>query len=94
MLLVGDWAQLLPVPAGGAFKLLPTRDPTLRPGQPSVAATNVDEGRAASGSREDMIDLIFDGWRNEVTAGRISLMMAVDAETVNDLNGGARAYQA
>lgn len=114
VLLVGDWAQLSPVQAGGAFKLLADtrRDaPSLhdvrrfrheweraaslkfRAGRPSVAATYMDQGRVESGSREDMIDLIFDGWLTDVTAGRTSLMLAADTQTVEDLNGRARAHR-
>ena len=87
VLLVGDWAQLSPVQAGGAFKLLADtrRDAPalhdvrrfrheweraaslkLRAGRPSVAAAYVEHGRVESGSREDMIDLIFDGWLTDV----------------------------
>lgn len=114
LLLVGDWAQLSPVQAGGAFKLLANARPDapalhdvrrfrhewernaslkLRAGRRSVAATYIDQGRVEAGSREDMIDVIFDGWRRDVTAGRTSLMMASDAETVADLNARARAHR-
>ena len=40
-----------------------------------------------------MIDLIFDGWLTDVSAGRASLMLAADAETVADLNARARAHR-
>ncbi len=114
VLLVGDWAQLSPVQAGGAFKLLADtrRDAPalhdvrrfrneweraaslkLRAGRPSVAAAYVEHGRVESGSRQDMIDLIFDGWLTDVSAGRASLMLAADAETVADLNARARAHR-
>lgn len=62
----------------------------LRAGRRSVAAAYIDHGRVECGSREDMIDLIFDGWRNDVASGRTSLMMASDAETVADLNACPR----
>ncbi len=114
VLLVGDWAQLSPVQAGGAFKLLADtrRDAPalhdvrrfrheweraaslkLRAGRPSAAATYVEQGRVESGTREDMIDLVFDGWQADLTAGRSSLMMAADAQTVADLNARARAHR-
>jgi len=114
VLLVGDWAQLSPVQAGGAFKLLADarRDAPalhdvrrfrheweraaslkLRAARQSVAAAYVERGRVESGSREDMIDLIFDGWLTDVTSGRISLMLAADAATVADLNARARAHR-
>lgn len=114
VLMVGDWAQLSPVQAGGAFRLLADarRDAPalhdvrrfrheweraaslkLRAGHPSVAATYLARERVESGSREDVIDLIFDGWMADVRAGRSSLMMAADAETVADLNARARAHR-
>ncbi|WP_235509276.1 MobF family relaxase [Terrabacter sp. Soil810] len=114
VLLVGDWAQLSPVQAGGAFKLLAdTRQDApalhdirrfqhdweraaslkLRAGRPSVAAVYMDRGRVESGNREDMIDLIFDGWLADATSGRTSMMMAADAQTVADLNARARDHR-
>ncbi|MEO8830020.1 MobF family relaxase, partial [Lapillicoccus sp.] len=114
VLLVGDWAQLSPVQAGGAFKLLADarRDAPalhdvrrfrheweraaslkLRAGRPSVAATYVERGQVESGTREDMIDLIYDGWLADVKAGQSSLMMAADSDTVAELNARARAHR-
>jgi len=114
VLLVGDWAQLSPVQAGGAFKLLAdhrTDAPQLhevhrfrhdweraaslklRAGRPGVADTYVAQGRAEAGGREDMLDLIFDGWVTDTSAGHTSLMLAADAETVADLNVRARAHR-
>ncbi|KGN29460.1 hypothetical protein N802_13620, partial [Knoellia sinensis KCTC 19936] len=114
VLLVGDWAQLSPVQAGGAFKLLADarRDAPelhdvrrfrneweraasldLRRGRASVAATYAAKGRVESGSRQDMVDLIFEGWREDAHAGRSSLMLAADAETVSELNARARAHR-
>lgn len=114
MLLVGDWAQLSPVNAGGAFKLLATdRDDTptlhdvcrfrhewerdaslaIRAGAQSAADTYIRHGRVESGSREDMLDLLFDGWRTDTTAGRHTLMLAADAQTVADLNARARTHR-
>ena len=62
-------------------------------GRPSVAAAYMEHERVESGSREDMIDLIFDGWLTDVRGGRTSLMLAADAETVADLNARARAHR-
>lgn len=113
VLLVGDWAQLSPVQAGGAFKLLADdrgdevatlhdvrrfrheweRDATLqlRAGKPDVVTTYIDQGRVESGTREDMLDLLFEAWLTDTRAGRTSLMVAADAQTVTDLNIRARA---
>jgi conjugative relaxase-like TrwC/TraI family protein len=115
VLLVGDWAQLSPVQAGGAFKLLADargaevatlhdvrrfrheweRDATLRvrAGDPTVADTYLREGRVESGTREDMLDLVFDAWLTDTKGGRQSLMVAADAQTVTDLNARARAHR-
>ncbi|WP_270887096.1 MobF family relaxase [Pedococcus sp. 5OH_020] len=114
VLLVGDWAQLSPVQAGGAFKLLaddrgadaPTlrevhrfnheweRDASmqLRLGNADIAHTYVANGRIEYGSREDMLDLLFDAWLTDTQAGRTSLMLAVDTQTVTDLNQRARGH--
>jgi len=112
VLLVGDWAQLSPVQAGGAFKLLATdRDDTptlhevrrfrhewerdasltLRDGKLSAADTYIRHGRVNSGRREDMLDLLFEAWCADTRAGRRSLMLAPDRQTVADLNTRARA---
>lgn len=115
VLLVGDWAQLSPVQAGGAFKLLaddrgddtPTlhdvrrfcheweRDATLqlRAGNTDVADVYHQHGRVECGSREDMLDLLFDGWVTDTRAGRSSLMVASDVLTVADLNARARVHR-
>ena len=115
VLLVGDWAQLSPVQAGGAFKLLaddrgpdaPTlhevhrfaheweRDASLqlRLGNTDVADTYMAHERVESGAREDMLDLIFDAWRSDTKAGRSSLMLAADTQTVADLNIRARIHR-
>ena len=115
VLLVGDWAQLSPVQAGGAFKLLaddrgpdaPTlhdvhrfaheweRDASLqlRLGNPDIADTYLAHERVESGAREDMLDLLFDAWRTDTKAGRSSLMLAADTQTVADLNTRARAHR-
>ena len=115
VLLVGDWAQLSPVQAGGAFKLLaddrgpdaPTlnevhrfthdweRDATLqlRLGNPGVADTYLAHDRVVGGGREDMLDMILDAWCSDITAGRSSLMLASDSQTVTELNQRARAHR-
>ncbi|WP_230209020.1 ATP-dependent RecD-like DNA helicase [Nostocoides sp. HKS02] len=115
VLLVGDWAQLSPVQAGGAFKLLADaaglgvatlhdvfrfrheweRDATLRlrVGDETVAEEYAAHGRLESGVRADMLDLLFEGWLTDQRAGRASLMVAADADTVVELNARARAWR-
>jgi conjugative relaxase-like TrwC/TraI family protein len=111
VLLVGDWAQLAPVSAGGAFHLLATdrdgapqlhdvrrfrheweRDASLalRRGDPHVASTYAENDRVRGGDRESMLDLLYEAWRNDIRAGRSSLMIAADQESVRDLNQRAR----
>lgn len=112
VLLVGDWAQLSPVSAGGAFHLLATdrehapqlhdvrrfrhqweREASLamRRGDLGAAETYVKQGRVQGGDRESMLDVLYEGWRNDIRAGRSSLMMAADQQSVRDLNQRARA---
>jgi len=112
VLLVGDWAQLSPVSAGGAFHLLATdRDDVpqlqdvrrfrheweraasldLRHGRGDAADTYTDHGRVQGGDRESMLDLLYEAWQVDTRAGRRSLMIASDSQTVLDLNNRARA---
>ncbi|MBC9822865.1 relaxase domain-containing protein [Terrabacter sp. MAHUQ-38] len=112
VLLVGDWAQLSPVAAGGAFKLVATdrdeppqltdvrrfrheweRDASLglRAGRVTAAQTYVKKGRVEGGDRESMLDLLYEAWRADTRAGKRSIMVAADAQTVADLNARARA---
>ncbi|MFC7597598.1 MobF family relaxase [Terrabacter sp. GCM10028922] len=112
VLLVGDWAQLSPVSAGGAFKLVATdrddaphlsdvrrfrheweRDASLglRAGRPTAAELYARKGRVEGGDRESMLDLLYEAWRADAKAGKRSVMLAADAQTVADLNTRARA---
>jgi conjugative relaxase-like TrwC/TraI family protein len=112
VLLVGDWAQLSPVSAGGAFHLLAkdrddaaqlhdvrrfrhewelTASVDLRHGRANAADTYVEQGRVEGGDRETMLDLLYKAWRDDTHAGKRSLMIANDSQTVLDLNNRARA---
>jgi hypothetical protein len=112
VLLVGDWGQLSPVPAGGAFSLLVNdRDDApelldvrrfahewerqaslgLRNGLVGMVDTYDTHGRITGGGREAMLGALYGGWRADIAAGRRSLMIAGDNETVRDLNPRARA---
>ena len=114
VVLVGDWAQLSPVGAGGAFRLLASdRDDTpqlhdvrrfrheweraasvqLRAGDPTAIDTYTARGRVEGGNREDMLDLLHAAWATDVRAGRTSLMIAADAQTVTDLNDRAGTHR-
>jgi ATP-dependent exoDNAse (exonuclease V) alpha subunit len=113
VLLVGDHAQLSPVAAGGAFRLLTdARGPEvpiltevhrfthaweaeatleLRAGRTRVAQTYLERGRVEAGTRDEVLDRLFEAWLDDTTAGKAALMVASDAGTVTDLNTRARA---
>jgi len=112
VVLVGDWAQLSSVDAGGMFRTL-VRDrgedaPTLadvrrfraawekeaslgvRRGTSSALATYATHGRISDGTRDDMLDALYDAWKDDSDRGLHSLMLAGDTVTVNELNARAR----
>ncbi|WP_386053931.1 MobF family relaxase [Terrabacter terrigena] len=112
VLLVGDWAQLSPVSAGGAFKLVATdrddaphlsdvrrfrheweRDASLglRAGRVTAAGKYAKQGRVEGGDRESMLDMLYEAWQADTKAGKRSIMVAADAQTVADLNARTRA---
>ena len=112
VLLVGDPAQLSPVAAGGAFRLLVadrsdapelvdvrrfrhewerTASLGLRDGRPTAATPYLQRDRVQGGDRDAMIEAIYQAWRTDTRAGRTSLMVAADAQTVAELNARARA---
>jgi len=113
VVLVGDWAQLSSVDAGGMFRTL-VRDrgedaPTLadvrrfkaawekgaglgvRNGTNAALATYATHGRIADGNRDDMLDALYTAWKTDTDRGLLSLMLAGDTATVNELNARARA---
>ena len=48
-------------------------------------------GRITEGTREVLLDAIYAAWKNDVDAGKSSLMIAGDSTTVTELNVRARA---
>ena len=48
-------------------------------------------GRIAEGDRETLLNAIYTAWKNDVDAGKSSLMIAGDSTTVTELNVRARA---
>jgi len=114
VVLVGDWAQLSPVEAGGAFHML-VHDRDLAPeladvrrfthawekaasidlrvGRPEAVGAYKAHDRIEGGDRESMLDLLYDAWRDDIAAGRGSLMIASDNDTVTALNERARAHR-
>jgi conjugative relaxase-like TrwC/TraI family protein len=63
----------------------------LRLGNPAAIDAYEDHGRIESGGREAMLDALYLGWKEDVDAGKASVMIAVDAETAIALNRRARA---
>jgi conjugative relaxase-like TrwC/TraI family protein len=112
VLLVGDWAQLSAVQAGGAFSML-VRDRDLAPelsdirrfrnpweraasvrlrvGDPAAITAYTGHDRIHTGTRDELLDAIYQAWKTDIDAGRSSLMIAGDAATVAELNARARA---
>jgi len=48
-------------------------------------------GRITSGNREELLETVYLAWKNDVAAGKSSLMIAPDTTTVTELNRRARA---
>ena len=112
VVLVGDWAQLTSVEAGGAFHML-VHDREMAPelsdvrrfthgwekkasvglriGDVDAVDSYEDHGRVAGGDRESMLDLLYEAWREDTHAGKRSLMIANENDTVTELNQRARA---
>jgi conjugative relaxase-like TrwC/TraI family protein len=63
----------------------------LRLGNPAAIDAYDAHGRIVSGSREAMLDALYLAWKRDLDAGKASVMIAVDAETVAALNRRARA---
>lgn len=66
----------------------------LRRGDPTVLDTYQSHGRILDGDREAMLTAAYDAWRADVDAGRESLLIAADNDTVLELNTRARADRA
>lgn len=111
VLLVGDWAQLQAVDAGGAFGLLVrSRDDApelldvrrfrnewekhaslqLRVGDTDVIDTYIAHDRVTGTDRDSVLDTAYQGWLDDLRAGRSSVLIAEARETVSDLNDRAR----
>jgi ATP-dependent exoDNAse (exonuclease V) alpha subunit len=112
VLLVGDWAQLSAIEAGGAFAMLANDRPDapeltevrrfqhewervasiqLRVGDRSAIDAYTEHDRLRSGDRAEMLDALYEAWRDDTQRGLTSLMIAGDYESVAELNLRARA---
>jgi hypothetical protein len=63
----------------------------LRQGNQAVIDDYEGHGRITEGTREVLLDAIYAAWKNDVDAGKSSLMIAGDSTTVTELNARARA---
>jgi conjugative relaxase-like TrwC/TraI family protein len=63
----------------------------VRLGTHADLATYATHGRISDGTRDDMLDALYDAWKIDTDRGLHSLMLASDTATVNDLNARARS---
>ncbi|GAA3278663.1 MobF family relaxase [Paenarthrobacter aurescens] len=63
----------------------------LREGRVSVLAEYEDHGRISHGHYSDMVDHAYSAWHADILAGRVSVLIAPDNETVQMLNERAQA---
>jgi conjugative relaxase-like TrwC/TraI family protein len=62
----------------------------VRNGTSSALATYSTHGRISDGTRDEMLDALYEAWKTDTDRGLHSLMLASDTATVNELNGRAR----
>ncbi len=60
-------------------------------GSPDAIDAYTAHGRISEGSRDEMLDALYRGWKEDTEAGRTSLMIAGDLGSVSELNERARA---
>ena len=63
----------------------------LRQGSPEAIDAYTAHGRISEGNREEMLEALYRGWKEDTEAGRTSLMIAGDLGSVSELNSRARA---
>jgi conjugative relaxase-like TrwC/TraI family protein len=63
----------------------------LRTGDHAAIDTYQAHGRITEGSRDEVLDALYQAWKNDVDSGQSSLMIAGDLGTVVELNRRARA---
>jgi conjugative relaxase-like TrwC/TraI family protein len=62
----------------------------VRLGTHAALSTYVAHGRVKDGTRDNMLDALYDAWKIDTDSGLHSLMLASDTATVNELNARAR----
>ncbi|NCD15928.1 MAG: conjugal transfer protein [Actinobacteria bacterium] len=113
ILLVGDWAQLSAIDAGGAFGLV-VRDRgagvpelgaarrfqyawerhaagLLRVGDPEALRYYDHHQRIADGDHDTTVEKAYSAWATDEAAGKTSLLLAGDTDTVRALNHRAHS---
>jgi conjugative relaxase-like TrwC/TraI family protein len=63
----------------------------VRLGTNAALRTYATHGRVKDGTRDDMLDALYDAWKTDTDRGLHSLMLASDTATVNELNVLARS---
>jgi hypothetical protein len=63
----------------------------LRAGSPDAIDAYESHGRVVGGSRDAMLDALYEAWKRDVEEGKTSLMIAADLGTVGELNSRAQA---
>jgi conjugative relaxase-like TrwC/TraI family protein len=63
----------------------------LRAGDAGAIDWYHDAGRIRSGSREAMAAAAYNGWKNDMLAGKVTLMAATDGHDITELSAQARA---
>ncbi len=62
----------------------------LRVGNTDALEAYEEHGRIVAGARGELLDRLYQAWRDDIEAGKSSLMVAADADTVSELNRRAR----
>jgi hypothetical protein len=63
----------------------------VRRGTHAALSTYAAHGRVKDGTRDDMLDALYDAWKIDTDRGLHSLMLTSDTATVNELNARARS---
>ena len=63
----------------------------LRAGDAAAVDWYARSGRIVTGSRENMVQAAYNGWKNDMLAGKVTLMGAFDGTDVTELSARARA---
>ena len=63
----------------------------VRLGTNAALSTYATHGRIKDGTRDNMLDALYDAWKIDTDSGLHSLMLASDTATVNELNARARS---